>query len=565
MSLIRMREKLRHLRLARDVEAPDSHRYFRRRARSAKIMRMSHRTAPLALSALTVLAFSACRGPGITTPAPADRPLSHAVVPNPTTIEIGADSFLVTPRTTVFVDANATPEVEAIGTFAANVIASRVGAVSQRLPAGGAAPDSGISLSIDSSRTSLGNEGYELTVSKTKVRIIAAQPAGLFYGVETFRQLLPPAVEHQGGMNRRLIAPSAHVVDGPRFEWRGAMLDVARHFLPADDVKRFVDLLALYKINRLHLHLADDQGWRIEINSWPNLTAVGGQTAIGGVRGGFYTQAQYADLVAYARSRYITIVPEIDMPGHSNAALVSYPDLRCNRTAPEPFTRIGGPPNTLCVTRDSIYTFVGDVVREIAAAAPTPYFHMGGDEVAGLTKDQYHGFIERVEGIVNAIGPRMIAWGEAAPSNIKPNTIVQHWTRDSSVLHAQRGGKIILSPGPHLYLDMKYDSTTVLGLKWAGLIDLRTAYDWDPTTLIPGVGASSILGVEAPLWAETLITRQDYEYLAFPRLTAVAELGWTSPAQIGWDNFRRRVAAHGARLAALGVNFARLPGIAWTW
>jgi hexosaminidase len=159
----------------------------------------------------------------------------------------------------------------------------------------------------------------------------------------------------------------------------------------------------------------------------------------------------------------------------------------------------------------------------------------------------------------------MVAWGETAPANLSSRTIVQHWTRDSSVLQAQRGGKIILSPGPHFYLDMKYDSTTILGLKWAGFIDLRTAYDWDPTTLIPGIGASSILGLEAPLWAETLITRQDYEYLAFPRLAAAAELGWSSPQNVGWDSFRRRIAAHGARLAALGVNFARLPTIAWTW
>jgi hexosaminidase len=397
------------------------------------------------------------------------------------------------------------------------------------------------------------------------VRIVAAQAAGLFHGVQTFRQLLPVAVEHQAAYTRRLIAPAAHVVDVPRYEWRGAMLDVARHFLPPEDVKRFVDLLALYKLNRLHLHLADDQGWRIEIKSWPNLTTVGGQTAIGGARTGFYTQEQYADIVAYAKSRYITVVPEIDMPGHINAALVSYPDLKCDRVPPEPFTIVGGSKNTLCVTRDSTYTFVGDVVREITAAAPTPYFHIGGDEVSSLTKEQYRAFIERVESIVNAAGPRMIGWGEIAPANIQQRTIVQHWTRDSSVLQAQRGGMIILSPGPHAYLDMKYDSATALGLKWAGFIDLHTAYDWDPATLIPGVGPSSILGLEAPLWAETLLTRQDYEYLAFPRLAAIAELAWSSPQNVSWENFRARMAAQGARLAALGVNFARVPGVDWRW
>jgi hexosaminidase len=330
-------------------------------------------------------------------------------------------------------------------------------------------------------------------------------------------------------------------------------------------VKRFVDLLALYKLDRLHLHLADDQGWRIEIKSWPNLTAVGGPMAIGGARGGFYTQEQYADIVAYAKSRYITIVPEIDMPGHINAALVSYPDLKCDRARPDPFALVGGSSNTLCVARDSVYTFVGDVVREIAAAAPTPFFHIGGDEVSSLTKEQYRGFIERVESVVNAAGPRMIGWGEIAPANIHQRTIVQHWTRDSSVMQAQRGGMIILSPSPHAYLDMKYDSATVLGLKWAGLINLHTAYDWDPTTLIPGIGASSILGLEAPLWAETLLTRQDYEYLAFPRLAAIAELAWSPPQRVSWENFRARMAAQGARLAALGVNFARVPEVDWRW
>jgi len=511
------------------------------------------------------VALAACRSTPVTRPAPSDHAPAYSVVPNPATIEVSrTDSFLVTSRTIVFVASDASPEVEAIGTYAANLIASRAGATAQRLAAG-TSPDSSIALALDSQRTQLGAEGYELTINKTQVRIVAAQPAGLFHGVQTFRQLLPAAVEHQAGYQRRLIVPAAHVVDVPRYEWRGAMLDVARHFLPAEDVKRFVDLLALYKLNRLHLHLADDQGWRIEIKSWPNLTAVGGQTAIGGARAGFYTQEQYADIVAYARSRYITVVPEIDMPGHINAALMSYPDLKCDRVPPEAFTIVGGSKNTLCTTRDSVYTFVGDVVREIAAAAPTPYFHIGGDEVSSLTKEQYRSFIERVEGVVNSAGPRMIGWGEIAPANIQPRTIVQHWTRDSSVIQAQRGGMLILSPGPHAYLDMKYDSATTIGLKWAGMINLRTAYDWDPTTLIPGVNASSILGLEAPLWAETLLTRQDYEYLAFPRLAAIAELAWSSPAQIGWDGFRARMQAQGARLAALGVNFARVPGVNWGW
>jgi hexosaminidase len=515
------------------------------------------------------LSIVACTSRHPTGPSPARPPahhIAHAVVPMPAQIEITpSDSFLVTDRTIVYVDANAPSDVEAVGTYAANLLASRAGSVARRLGAAESPADSSIALSLDTTRADLGAEGYELTVARTHVRIVAAQPAGLFYGVQTFRQLLPASVEHPAAQIRRLAAPAAHVVDHPRFAWRGAMLDVARHFLAPSDAKRFIDLYALYKINRLHLHLADDQGWRIEIKSWPNLTASGGSTEIGGGAGGFYTQQEYADIVAYARSRYITVVPEIDMPGHSNAALVAYPDLRCNRTAPEPFTRIGGPPNTLCVDRDSTYQFVGDVVREIAAAAPTPYFHIGGDEVRSLTRQQYLGFIERVETIVNGIGPRVIGWGEIAPARIHSATIVQHWAKDSVELHAQRGGSIIVSPGPHAYLDMKYDSATALGLKWAGMINLRTAYDWDPGTLIPGVSASNILGVEAPLWAETLITRQDYEYLAFPRITAIAELGWSPAASLNWDSYRARIGEHGGRLAALGVNFARVAGVDWTW
>ena len=511
------------------------------------------RLIALSLAAATI---TACRHAAPTAPTPVA--ISHAVIPNPASITVSTDSFPITPRTGVYVDADATPEVEAIGAYAANLftLASRRGP----------APDSSIALHLEPSRANLGAEGYELTVTKTKVQIVAAQPAGLFYGVQTVRQLMPAAVEHPSAYRRRLAVPVSRVVDLPRFEWRGAMLDVSRHFLGPNDVKRFIDLYALYKINRLHLHLADDQGWRIEIKSWPKLTEIGGQSEIGGLRGNFfYTQEQYADIVAYAKSRYITVVPEIDMPGHSNAALVSYPDLRCDRTAPEPFLIIGGPPNSLCVTRDSIYTFVSDVVREISAAAPTPYFHIGGDEVARMPDQDYRNFIERVEKIVTQTGPRMIGWSEIATANIQPRTIVQHWTKDSSFIHAERGGKLILSPGPRAYLDMKYDSATVLGLSWAGLIALRKAYDWDPATLIPGVGESSILGLEAPLWAETLITRQDYEYMAFPRITAIAELAWSPSSQVSWESYRQRIGAHGARLAAIGVNFARVPGIAWTW
>ncbi len=514
---------------------------------------------------IAIVAIAACRAPTAVVPKP-DVGVRMSIIPAPVTAEISpTDSFTVTPRTAVYVDAGAPQEAQSVADYAANMISTVIGTPAQRIPAGGSAPDSNIVIALDASRSDLGAEGYELTSTRTTIRIVGAQPAGLFYGVQTLRQLMPAGIEHQGWYNRKLKVPAAHVVDKPRFEWRGGMLDVSRHFLPMADVKRFIDVYALYKLNRLHLHLSDDQGWRIEIKSWPKLTELSGATAIGGARGGFYTQSEYAEIVAYAKSRYITVVPEIETPGHSNAALVAYPDLTCDRIAPPPFTRVGGPPVSLCVTRDSVFNFVNDVVREISAAAPTPYFHIGGDEVQRMSHDDYRAFIKRVEQIVTAAGPRMIGWSEIAPVDLSTNTIVQHWTKDSVQLHAQRGGKVILSPGPHAYLDMKYDSSKALGLMWAGLIDLKQAYDWDPATLVPGVGEGSILGVEGPLWAETLLTRTDYEYMAFPRIIALAELGWSPAARLGWDDFKRRIGAHGARLAALGVNFARVPGIDWTW
>jgi len=251
------------------------------------------------------------------------------------------------------------------------------------------------------------------------------------------------------------------------------------------------------------------------------------------------------------------------MPGHTNAALASYPELNCDGVSPPLYTGIRVGFSTLCVTKEETYAWVNDVVREIAAMVPTPYFHMGGDEVEKLTHDQYLRFVERVQDIVTANGKQMIGWGETAPAKLAANTIVQHWKRDSSALHVARGGKVILSPGPKTYLDMKYDSTTVLGLRWAGLIEVRDAYDWNPATLLPEIPESGLLGVEGPLWAETLIKLEDYEYMAFPRLIALAEVGWSPQSGRSWDAFRVRLANHAPRLSALGVNYYRSPQVPW--
>ena len=508
----------------------------------------------------------ACGRPAPTTaptPAVPTRPV-HAIIPMPSSVQITpADTFNIDSTTTVVVASGAGAEAERIAGYLAMMLGGPLGHPARTLSPGEAMPPRSIQLSLDPSKTALGLEGYELVVTRSGVSLSAAQPNGLFYGVQTLRQLLPWSVEHRDAFNRRLRLPGARITDTPRFVWRGAMLDVSRHFIDAASVKRYIDLMAAYKLNRLHLHLADDQGWRIEIASWPNLTAHGGSTQVGGGAGGYFTKAQFSDIVAYAASRFITIVPEIDMPSHINAALASYPELNCDGTAPPLYNGTNVGFSLICVTKDTVYTFINDVVREIGALVPTPYFHMGGDEVEKLTHDPYLRFVERVQGIVTANGKQLIGWGEIAPAKLAANTIVQHWRRDSAAIHVARGGKVILSPGAKTYLDMKYDSTTVLGLRWAGLIEVRDAYDWDPGTFIPDVGEAALLGVEAPLWSETLVKLEDYEFMAFPRLIALAEVGWSPQASRAWDAFRSRLGQQGPRLGALGVNFYRSPQVPW--
>lgn len=486
-----------------------------------------------------------------------------AIIPAPTSMAAAPGGRLVVDTSTaIVVDSDAPAASEDVARYLAELLAPSARAP-RRLAAGERAPRGSIHLTASGADAALGEEGYTLTSAATGITISATAPAGLFHGVQTLRQLLPVSVEHPATINRGLAVPAVRISDSPRFEWRGSMLDVSRHFLPLDAVKRHVDVMALYKLNRLHLHLADDQGWRIEIRSRPELARIGGSTQVGGGPGGYYTQEQYADLVAYAAARHVMIVPEIDMPGHTNAALASIPGLNCDGKSPPLYTGIRVGFSALCVTSDTTYAVIEDVIRELAALTPGPYLHVGGDEVEKLTHAQYVAFVERVEKIVRSHGKRMIGWGEIAPARLDPSTIVQHWKRDSARVHVARGGKVILSPSERVYLDMKYDSTTTLGFKWAGYIDLRKNYDWNPATLLAGVPESAILGVEAPLWAETLVRPSDYQYMAFPRLISVAEIGWSRQANRSWADYRTRLGAHADRLTALGVNFFRSPQVDW--
>ena len=487
-------------------------------------------------------------------------------VPTPVTVQAGSGEFHVTAETKIVVPAG-DAAVEKIGRWLSALIGQAAAPTPPEVvPAGASLPSGAIQLVLGRVAEA-GDEGYDLLAASDHVTITANTPAGLFHGVQTLRQAMPPFVDYEAVKPNSALPvtiPAVHVVDHPRFVWRGAMLDVARHFFSVDDVERYIDLISLYKFNRLHLHLADDQGWRIEIKSRPNLTTRGAVTEVGGGPGGFYTQAQYADLVAYAADRFVTIVPEIDMPGHTNAALASYAELNCDGVLRQPYTGTDVGFSAFCVESPATYAFIDDIVREISAMTPGPYFHIGGDEVKTLTPQQYIQFIQRVQQIVRTYGKQMIGWDEIAPVDLDPTTLVQHWRPDGSPAAAvARGAKVIMSLANKAYLDMKYDASTALGQNWAGNIDVRDAYAWDPATLVRDVPASAIVGVEAPVWTETLATMQDVEFLVFPRLAAIADVAWAQPAGRDWDEFKVRLGAQAPRWSVLGVNFYRSPTVPW--
>ncbi|GAA3239801.1 beta-N-acetylhexosaminidase [Dactylosporangium siamense] len=425
----------------------------------------------------------------------------------------------------------------------------------------GPAPDGAITLTLDSA---VGHpEGYRLSVTNRQVTLRAAAPAGLFAGVQTLRQLLPAVA------GPWTIA-GGEIRDQPRFAYRGAMLDVSRHFYTVAEVKRFIDQIARYKLNVLHLHLTDDQSWRIEIRSWPRLATYGGSTQVGGGPGGHYTQEQYQDLVAYAASRHITVIPEIDVPGHTTAALASYPELNADGVAPALFTGQGNATgfSSLATDKELTYRFVDDVLREVAALTPGDYLHLGTDETHATPEEGRLAFIDRVLPMVARHGKTVIGWHELLRSPDLPvSAIPQYWGRERSdplMAAAVAGGhRVLLSPAHRVYLDMKYDLSTPIGYKWAGCIDVADTYDWDPGTYMDGVPEPAVLGVEAPLWSETLNSYADVEYMAFPRLAALAEVAWSPWSTHDWDSFARRLATHGPRWEAQQMNFYRSPQIPW--
>lgn len=470
----------------------------------------------------------------------------HSLIPQPVEISSTGERFVLAASATILA------ESASLQSVAEYLISEKP---NMKLASG---QEADIMLSLDANDEQLGAEGYLMNISKDQIKISANRPSGVFYGLQTLLQLIPLSADQSVEM------PTGTIRDYPRYAHRGSMLDVSRHFFGVEDVKRYIDFVTAYKFNVLHLHLTDDQGWRIEIKSRPALTSIGASTEVGGGAGGFYTQEQYQEIVQYAADRFITIIPEIDLPGHTQAALASYAALNCDGKVGELYTGVEVGFSTLCTDKEETYEFVEAVIKELAEMTPGPFIHIGGDESHVTEKEDYIYFITRVQKIVAKYGKTMMGWDEIVLGEIDQETIVQQWNSAGNASQAaDKGNRIILSPANLAYLDMKYDSTSRIGYDWAALIEVDQAYNWDPDTVNATIPPELIYGVEAPLWTETVENMRDIEYLVFPRLPGYAEIAWSPQSKRNWETYRTRLAAHGPRFESEGIDFYRSPVVDW--
>lgn len=495
------------------------------------------------------------------TNTPKDLSKEH-IIPKPVMLNATGNSFKVTEATKIILG-NDSEELQMVGEYFGEMMRPATG-FKLEVEHDQNESSGNFYFLISEKSPELSKEGYNLSITKKLVTLEANDPQGIFRGIQTLRQIFPQEIEKDTIQNIPWELATGTIIDYPSYEYRGAMLDVSRHFFEVNDVKQFIDWLARYKMNMLHLHLSDDQGWRIEIKKWPKLTEIGGLTEVGGGTGGFYTQEQYEEIVKYALERYVTIVPEIDMPGHTNAALASYPELNCDNKRRDLYTGTKVGFSTLCTQKEIVYQFIKDVISEIAALTPGPYFHIGGDETHSTNKDDYINFVERVQEIVFAQGKQMIGWDEITSAQLKPNAIAQFWnSTENAQKSVNQGVKLIVSPAANTYLDMKYDSTTTLGLSWAGTIEVNKGYNWYPENIVPNMGKENILGIECPLWTETTTNMSEVEYMVFPRLLGYAEIGWSSADIRSWDDYKLRLGYQAPIFNAMGINYYPSELIDW--
>ncbi|MGB1039754.1 MAG: beta-N-acetylhexosaminidase, partial [Flavobacteriales bacterium] len=443
-------------------------------------------------------------------------------------------------------------------------------------------------LSYDSSISN--EEGYKLLVSPNKIKIKASSNKGAFYAIQTLRQLLPPSFENSSYSNKSVAIQCLRIQDKPKFVYRGMHLDVGRHLFPVEFIKKYIDRMAMLKMNTFHWHLTEDQGWRIEIKKYPKLQEIAAfrnQTLIGHYNdqpqsfdgkkyGGFYTQEEIKEIVKYAQERHITIIPEIEMPGHSQAAISAYPELSCERKKVKVAEKWGVFEPIYC-SKDSTFQFIENVLDEVLELFPSEYIHIGGDEAPkakwkacdncqkrikseGL-KDE-HGlqsyFISRIEKYLNSKGRKIIGWDEILEGGLAPNASVMSWRGTKGAVEAaKQGHNVILTPGSHCYFDHYQSESKTEPIAIGGFLPLEKVYNFNPIpNELTGEQSNRVLGAQGNVWTEYMPNSEKVEYMVFPRILALSEVVWSNPKQKDFTDFVSRVENFHKRLDALNVNYA---------
>jgi hexosaminidase len=572
----------------------------------------SRRARLLSTGAALLLALVAtgCAGTRAT-PEPVPRVVErYPIIPAPRRLQARPGEFRLDRETRIILSDPASSELRTLAELLAAPLRAASGLplpVSPE-PASGHATNA-LSIRLTPDSASREPESYRLVVAQRGAILSASTPAGLFHGLQTLRQLLPPELERgvrslnvwgkgvtqtaDSGppSSARWVIPAVEIEDAPRFRYRGILLDVARWFYPPEFIEKLIDLLALYKLNTLHLHLTDDQGWRLEIKKYPRLTQVGAwrkETILGQhfhpyvgdgtPHGGFYTQEQIRELVAYASARHVTIIPEIEMPGHAGAALAAYPELSCTGGPFEVSTRWGVHEDIFC-PREQTFAFLEDVLSEVMQLFPSEYIHIGGDEVPkkqwkdspvaqevmrreGLgNEEELQGyFIRRIEGFLRAHGRRLIGWDETLEGGLAPEATVMSWRGVEGGIEATRQGHdVIMTPANRTYLDYYQGDPAAEPLAIGGFLPLDSVYAFEP---VPGQlapeQAAHVLGGQGNVWTEYIPTPARAEYMILPRMLALAEALWSTKETRNWNRFVERLPAQLARLDVLGAEY-RVP------
>ncbi|MFZ5517663.1 MAG: family 20 glycosylhydrolase [Candidatus Zhuqueibacterota bacterium] len=520
-----------------------------------------------------------------------------SIIPRPLSVDQTRGEFILQPDTKIYLK-NDDLQLRQIGEYLASILNTATGYATTLSPIAEPTEKNapGIFLSLAQPPLDLGNEGYRLTVRTQRIEILANQPAGLFYGVQTLRQLFPPEIESDAPVVReQWTAPCVTISDAPRFVWRGMHLDVCRHFFPKEFVKRYIDQIAYHKMNTFHWHLTEDQGWRIEIKKYPKLTEVGAwrvdredrhwndrepqRPEESATYGGFYTQDEIREIVEYAKSRFVTVVPEIEMPGHAVAALAAYPQYSCTGG---PYTVLPGGywpiVDIYCAGKEETFRFLEDVLSEVIALFPSEFIHIGGDEANKMRwkecpacqarikseglKDENElqsYFVKRIEKFLNDKGKRLIGWDEILEGGLAPNATVMSWRgMQGGIEAANSGHDVVMTPTSYCYFDY-YQASRGEPLAIGGFLPLVKVYEFEPVPDdLEKDKVKHILGAQGNIWTEYIPTPAHAEYMAHPRMAALAEVVWTQKNKKDYEDFQQRLSAHFDRLAAMDIHF-RVP------